>query len=200
MELIHNNTTKVATVNLSVFEGVWVECTEVIYIHPTDGKYSMVIKNVKDGSTVLSYTNNKLMTIRSDNTFDRPKWGIYRSLDHPTDLRDEAIRFAGFEIQEGVTGIEKVETEIPKSFSIEQNYPNPFNPTTSISFFIPRSEYVSLKVYDSTGKEVANLVDGFKSAGNYKIKYDASQLSSGIYLYRIRSANFIQVKKMILTK
>jgi hypothetical protein len=103
LELIHDNTTKVAIVDLSSFEGVWVECKEVVYIDSIKGRYSLTIKKVSDGTTLLSYSNNQIMTIRSDNTFIRPKWGLYRSLDHPTDLRDEAMRFAGFYIGEGST-------------------------------------------------------------------------------------------------
>jgi len=101
LELIHNNTNKVAIVNLSLFEGVWVECNEVVYVDSINGTYSMIIKKVSDGTTLLSYNNNNLMTIRSDNTFIRPKWGIYRSLLSSSDLRDEAMRFAGFYIAEG---------------------------------------------------------------------------------------------------
>lgn len=200
MELIHNNTTKVITVNLSLFEGVWVECTEVIYIHPTDGKYSMVIKNINNGSTILSYTNDKLMTIRADNNFNRPKWGIYRSLDHPTDLRDEAIRFTGFSIQEGITGVEQ--NEIPKSFSLKQNYPNPFNPETTITFTLPNSDHVSLVVFDMLGREVAKLINEYKSAGTHscKISVDNFRLASGIYYYTLRSGDYYSYKKMVVLK
>ena len=98
LELIHNNTTKVATLNLSLFENIWVEATEIIKVDSLHGTYSMVIKRVSDNATVLSYSNNNLMTIRSDNDFIRPKWGIYRSLNNPTDLRDETLRFAGFSV------------------------------------------------------------------------------------------------------
>lgn len=103
MELIHNNTTKVAIVNLSLFEGSWVECTEVIMVDSLAGTYSMVIKKVSDGSTILSYSSGSLMTIRSDNTFIRPKWGIYRSLNSPADLRDDTLRFSDFYIGETAT-------------------------------------------------------------------------------------------------
>ena len=75
MELIHDNTTKVAIVNLSLFEGVWVECKEVVKVGAT-GTYSMVIKKVSDGTTLMSYSSSNIMTIRSDNNFIRPKWGI----------------------------------------------------------------------------------------------------------------------------
>ena len=100
LELKHNNTTVVETVELSLIEDVWVECTEVIYIDPVNGGYSMTINKVSDGTTLLSYNNNSLMTIRPDNSFIRPKWGIYRSLLSSSDLRDEAVRFAGFYISE----------------------------------------------------------------------------------------------------
>ncbi len=86
------------------------------------------------------------------------------------------------------------------TFILEQNYPNPFNPVTSISYQIPESGFVSLKVYDTEGKEVQTLVNGFKKPGNYRINFNASNLSSGIYFYRISCNNFIQTKKMVLLK
>ncbi len=99
MELIHDNTTKVAIVDLSLFSGVWVEATEIIKVG-ANGTYAMLIKKVNDGTTILSYSNNNLMTIRPSNDFIRPKWGIYRSLNSPGDLRDESIRFNAFSIEE----------------------------------------------------------------------------------------------------
>lgn len=103
IELIHDNKTRVTIVNLSLFEGVWVECTEVVFVDSVHGRYSMNIKKQSDGSTLLNYTNSDLMTIRSDNTFIRPKWGIYRSLLSSADLRDESLRFNGFYIAENST-------------------------------------------------------------------------------------------------
>jgi len=99
MELIHNNVTKVAIVDLSLFTGVWVEATEVIKVG-ANGTYSMVIKRVSDDVTILSYSNSNIMTIRPDNDFIRPKWGIYRSLNNLGDLRDDSIRFNAFSIEE----------------------------------------------------------------------------------------------------
>ena len=95
----HDNTTKVSIVDLSLFEGVWVEATEVIKVG-SNGTYSMVIKKVSDGTTILNYSNNNIMTIRPSNDFIRPKWGIYRSLNTPADLRDDSIRFNAFSIEE----------------------------------------------------------------------------------------------------
>ena len=99
LELIHDNTTKVSIVDLSLFEGVWVEVTEIIKVG-ANGAYSMLIKKVSDGTTILNYSNNNIMTIRSSNDFVRPKWGIYRSLNTPADLRDDSIRFNAFSIEE----------------------------------------------------------------------------------------------------
>jgi len=100
LELIHNNVTKVATVDLSLFAGVWVEATEIVKVG-AHGTYSMTIKRVSDQATILSYSSSDIMTIRPDNDFIRPKWGIYRSLNNPADLRDESIRFNAFSIEEG---------------------------------------------------------------------------------------------------
>ena len=94
---------------------------------------------------------------------------------------------------------------VPASFALEQNYPNPFNPSTSIVYGIPRSGFVSLKIYNVLGQEVRTLVSGPQSAGRYTARFDASTLSSGLYFYRIQVApdsgpEFTQVKKMMLLK
>lgn len=89
---------------------------------------------------------------------------------------------------------------IPTKLVLEQNYPNPFNPTTSIKFSIPKQEFVNLKVYDILGKEITTLVNEVKSAGNYEVNFNASNLPSGTYFYRIQSGNYVETKKMILIK
>ncbi len=86
------------------------------------------------------------------------------------------------------------------SFKLNQNYPNPFNPTTTISYSIPKSSFVTLKVYDLLGNEVATLVNEDKSAGYYQVKFNASNLASGVYFYRLIAGNRVEVKKLILTK
>jgi hypothetical protein len=101
MNLVHDNVTIVASANLSEFENEWVEITEVLKVG-ANGTYSITIKKIKDGTEILSYSNPNIMTIRPDNKFIRPKWGIYRSLKKAEDLRDEAVRFADFSITEGV--------------------------------------------------------------------------------------------------
>ena len=87
-----------------------------------------------------------------------------------------------------------------KDFSLAQNYPNPFNPVTKISFSIPKSEFVTLRVFDVIGKEVAVLVSENKQAGIYEAVFDASKLSSGVYFYKLETSSFTDVKRMIVTK
>ncbi len=97
--VIHNNENTVASADLSEFEGTWVEITEKIKIGEK-GTYSISIKKIKNGKELLSFKSDNIMTIRSDNDFIRPKWGIYRSLKKAEDLRDEAVRFNDFSIKE----------------------------------------------------------------------------------------------------
>ena len=92
------------------------------------------------------------------------------------------------------------DSNIPVSFTLNQNYPNPFNPTTNIGFRISNYGFVSLKVFDVLGREVATLVNEEKPAGSYEVTFDASQLSSGGYMYRLSSGSFIETKKMTIIK
>lgn len=89
---------------------------------------------------------------------------------------------------------------LPSSFALEQNYPNPFNPATTIKFSVPKSGIVLLKVYDITGSEVASLISGELNAGSYKTEFNASQLGSGVYFYKLVADGFTETRKMILVK
>ncbi len=99
-----------------------------------------------------------------------------------------------------VTGITKDNNKVANDYSLNQNYPNPFNPTTVISYQIPNSEFVTLKIYNILGSEIATLVNNKQSAGTYKVNFDASNLTSGIYFYQIQAGEFTQVRKMLLLK
>lgn len=89
---------------------------------------------------------------------------------------------------------------IPTEYDLAQNFPNPFNPSTKISFAIPEQGFVSMKVYDITGKMIANLVNETKTAGHYSVDFNAVNLASGIYFYKLESKNFVSVKRMMLIK
>ena len=99
-----------------------------------------------------------------------------------------------------LTSVEKADNTLPSAYSLSQNYPNPFNPTTVISFSVPKAGNVLLKVYNSLGQEVATLVNEYKDAANYKVNFDASRLSSGVYFYTLKVNNFTESKKMMLIK
>ncbi len=88
----------------------------------------------------------------------------------------------------------------PNNFELSQNYPNPFNPSTTIKFNLPEAGNVKLAVYNLLGQEVKTLVNGFRAVGSYSINFDASNLSSGIYIYKIEANSFIQTRKMTLLK
>lgn len=90
--------------------------------------------------------------------------------------------------------------DIPHTFKLEQNYPNPFNPITTIKFEIPETGYVSLKIYDLLGKEISTLINELKMPGIYEVKFDGTNLASGIYFYQLKSGDFVQTKKLILMK
>ena len=87
-----------------------------------------------------------------------------------------------------------------EQYTLEQNYPNPFNPTTKIEYSIPKTSFVTLKVYDMLGREVATLVNEDKSVGIYTVNFDGSNLSSGIYFYQLKSGSFFETKKLILLR
>jgi plastocyanin len=103
-------------------------------------------------------------------------------------------------------GIQQIGSVV-KSFELKQNYPNPFNPSTAINFSIPRNSFVSLKIYDIKGSLVSNLLNENMNAGEYKYDYNAVNLASGIYLYRIQvtdpsgmASNYTVTKQMVLIK
>lgn len=149
-------------------------------------------------------------------------WGVYRSTDNGSTwskfgsglpdavVDDIAIQYSTHTLRVGThgrgawqvditTGIASPSEE-PNTFAVDQNYPNPFNPATVISYKLPAVSYVSLKVYDILGKEVAILVNGKQEAGTHVVAFDGSRLSSGVYFYRLVAGNMTSTKKMVLLK
>jgi hypothetical protein len=90
--------------------------------------------------------------------------------------------------------------KLPTSYELKQNYPNPFNPTTEIAFSLANKEEVSLVVYNLIGQQIAVLVNGSMNPGSHIVKFNAANMASGVYLYRLTAGNFVSIKKMILLK
>jgi subtilisin-like proprotein convertase family protein len=105
------------------------------------------------------------------------------------------LRFNG-----AVTSIDPVSGNVPDRFNLYQNYPNPFNPATTIKFDLAKNSDVKIRIYDILGREVRTLVNEFKPAGTYELKFDASSIASGTYFYKIEAGDFVDIKKMVLVK
>jgi len=100
-----------------------------------------------------------------------------------------------------VTAIERNDINgLPANYVLDQNYPNPFNPNTTIEYHLPKSALVNISIYNVLGQQVTTLVNSRQPAGEQKIVFDGSKLSSGVYFYKLQTDDFVQVKKMLLMK
>ena len=174
LELIYvengtSGTNKVSIVNLSPFLGIWVDAEEQINVG-ANGIYSIVLKKHSDGTLLMSYSNTNISTIRPDNTFIRPKWGIYRSLLDIGNLRDEAVRFSDFSIQE-VADL-SVNSTIIEETTI--SITNPIIDKIELSEVLLK-KYNKLILFDISGKKVIEI-------NNLTTKIDVSNLKSGMYI------------------
>ena len=116
-------------------------------------------------------------------------------------INPTGLLYGGGTICGNLVSVEPVAgNEIPREFVLMQNYPNPFNPMTNFEIQMPKSGFVKLAVFDITGKEVAVLINQELNAGVYSVDFDASNLSSGTYFYRMGADNFSEIKKMVLVK
>jgi hypothetical protein len=133
--------------------------------------------------TGTAFTDVNMLT---SNTLLLPAGGPYRILVIKTGL---------FPV-----GVKEIDRSVPAAYALEQNYPNPFNPSTEIRFRVAESGPVRLTVYNLVGEAVATLVNEVKAAGTYSVTFDASGIASGVYLYRMESMGFSDVKKLLLVR
>lgn len=141
---------------------------------------------------------NYVQTGKSD-----PKDLGYITLRQGSTTAAPALKLDGLRVAKSwttLTDVEKNNTTIPTEYALSQNYPNPFNPSTVISYQLPEAGNVTLKVYDVLGNEVAALVNEFQQAGTHKAKFANTQLTSGIYFYKLQAGTFTATKKMMLVK
>ena len=164
-------------------------------VNGMNGAYGMVLPNMLPNGIrrieQRSLINGTLVTSATDTD------GVWPSGAHtvnPSGGTTEIV-FTGTD-----TGIRGTST-IPKEFSLLQNYPNPFNPQTTISYSLPQTSTVTLKVYDLMGREIVTLIQNERKApGNYEISFNALNLSSGVYFYKLQTQSYVQTKRMILLK
>jgi hypothetical protein len=185
----------------------WEEYPYFALTGPEDEIY--VTGNVGEPSGGTTY--NGLETIRYNSDGSNP-WvadvnlygGIGKGLALGADLSLYAVGAYYYSVlkysQSVPTEVVQNSSEIPEKFNLEQNYPNPFNPTTTIDFRIADPEFVSLKVYNILGNEVASLVNEVKPEGKYTVTFNASSLSSGTYFYKLQAGSIAETRKMILLK
>jgi hypothetical protein len=145
----------------------------------------------------LKFTNTKLLTAAT-NGFPLGDLNWFPDKIGPWQAQAPAERDAINKLVS--TGVKELAKGVPEQYRLENNYPNPFNPVTTIEYSLPHSGFVSLKVYNLIGEEVATLVNGIQHAGQFEVPFDASNLSSGVYIYRLQSNNFIETKRMVLMK
>ena len=184
------------------FDSVTVTSIDPVFAEPTEfwiSNSSQAVLVRRDGrhtySNALSDTTFGRTIVKVGNKFSNVTGILYFSNGRYKVTPRTNTDFAGF----NPTTVRR-DNVIAKEFALEQNFPNPFNPSTTLRYSIPREGMVTLKVYNIIGQEVATLVNEYQSNGVYSVKFDASKLSSGMYLYRITSGNFSQVKKMMLLK
>jgi hypothetical protein len=131
---------------------------------------------------------------RLNGTVGQPGMGVIHNPSY--------INKIGFWYQTGgfTSGVEPTSDGLPTEYRLHQNYPNPFNPSTTIEFALPKPAFVTLKVYNLLGEEVAILIAEKRTAGIQKLNWDANGLASGVYLYRLEAGGFVETKKLILMR
>ena len=182
LELIYvanatSGTDKVSIVNLLPFEGNWIDAEETINVG-SSGSYSITLKKHSDGTVLMSYSNPNIATIRPDNTFIRPKWGIYRSLNDIGNLRDEAVRFSDFSIEE----VASLNINTISNNEELTTFPIPIIDTLELSDVI-LNKFDGLKLYDFTGKLVLEKYD-------LSNQIDVSHLKTGLYFVRFGNTKY----------
>lgn len=200
---IHTNSTTVIAGNIVPINVIWTKMP--------DGRWGLSAKESITNGNIYSRKNLSLpdgsnlmfKKVNDKNYFYGAKIFAGKQIlvsDYPDySITGKFNNNRPIKVVTAITDVKDNET-IPNNFSLKQNYPNPFNPSTVISYQVPTDGTVMLKIYNITGEEVRTLVNENKPAGKYEVIFDASGLPSGVYLYKISTGNFVQVKKMLLMK
>ncbi|MBI4548629.1 MAG: T9SS type A sorting domain-containing protein [Ignavibacteriae bacterium] len=177
----------------------WEEKTiDTSYLYALAFKGAQTVLAGTFNGVYASYDNGDNWTLLSNNGLDQT-FVLSLAVDQAGNLLAGTYRGGLYRTAQPLTSVEPV-AELPVTFKLLQNYPNPFNPKTGLGFEVPALSHVVLKVYNLLGQEVALLVDEKKQPGRYTVSWDASGQPSGVYLYRLQSGKFVDIKKMILVK
>ncbi len=154
----------------------------------TDGSGSYTINGIANGNLLLTASIPQYSSQQQNTTYNSNN--------------GSGTTVENFTMNKTVTSVqtEKPGSNLPSRYVLENNYPNPFNPSTVIQFELPASSRVKLDIYNILGQKVAELVNSKLAAGHYSYKFNAADLASGVYLYRLQAGNFVSTKKMILSK
>ncbi len=165
----------------------------------TAGNGTAIFKAESGHDVAVRYDNGfktVFLAFNADAVSDTTGGEIKRSADFDKLMSNV---YAWFGTQKS-TGVAEQSGQVPTSYSLSQNYPNPFNPTTTIEFSLAKASKVQLSVYNMLGQKVATLVNGHRNAGHYKVTFDASDLPSGVYFYKLVAGDYQAIHKMVLTK
>jgi hypothetical protein len=150
------------------------------------------------GTNIIYFASNNASNWVADHTAPS---GTYRHIGGSIGGPFWAVRNnGGISFHARILGITKLDSEIPEKYVLHQNYPNPFNPSTTIEFDLPKSSFVILKVYNSLGQEIEKPVNENLTAGKYEYKWNARNLTSGVYFYSVEAGDFRDTRKMIVVK
>jgi len=173
----------------------------------TDLKLNAVTHSISGSGTVPRiFVDARSTTYVDSSTYIASSGVAPRQVVAMNNLRISLTKYSGIKylIEEGkfdnLVSVEKKTEEFPHGFKLEQNYPNPFNPETAIEFSIPEGVDISLLIFDSLGRKVSELANGYYNQGKHTLYFNANSLSSGVYFYRLESKNYSDTKSMILLK
>ena len=197
VELIYidnnNTTTRPVNARLADFLNEWVTVKERIFVSTTGGRYSITVTRNSDGKELLSYTNNNILTIRTTNTFIRPKWGIYRSLIDSASLRDEIVRFAAVSLNK----LDPSGIQIPVQNRLRVS-PNPVSSTATFTYALPSASKVNISLFNINGQLVQYILhDVEHPAGEYTQPINVAGVEPGIYILRFATKDNVKTVKLI---
>jgi carboxypeptidase T len=214
----NNNFTLIDTINLANTVRPRIEF-DARWAMESTFDYARIQVSSNFGSTWTSMPGKYTRTVSSQPSFTDIKAWVNEQIDLTsyigqkirirfTYLTDSGLPGDGFyfdnfrvvDYRTSLVGTEQISSTVPDRFELKQNYPNPFNPVTNLEFSIAKTEFVNIKIYDISGKEISSLVNQVMNPGVYKINFDASNFASGTYFYKITAGNFSDIKKMMLLK